>query len=56
MQKHTPWGLHTRMYVYLRMAEGHRDQLEHLLDARVHPAEVREARRGRRVVPRGRRR
>lgn len=41
MQKHTSWRLHTRVYVYLRVAEGHRDQLEHLLNARVHSPEVR---------------
>ena len=41
MQKHTPWGLHTRVYVYLRVAEGHCDQLEHLLNARIHSSEVR---------------
>ena len=50
MQEHASGRLDARMDVNLGMAQRHRDELEHLLHAGVHPAEVREAGRRRRVV------
>ena len=50
MQQHAARGLHTSMEVYLGVGERHRDELEHLLHARVDAAQVREAHGRRRML------
>ena len=49
MQQDPTWRLYPRMQVNLGMTKRHGDELEHLFDAGLDPAEVGHASRGRGV-------